>query len=307
MSDIIVDDARHLVFSTPQQKNILQNSKTWYCDATFKAVKSPFTQLFSIHAFVKGEGDTHIKQVPLAFALMSRRRKNDYTQVLNAIIDSLRTVSVKNAVLDFESAMWRAIKSVLPDIRIKGCCFHWRQAVWRKADSLGLRVPYLTSDVINSFIRELLALPYIPEEHIRVCFEKLEERARVAAPAIQELISYTRATWIDSSLWSPGTWSVFNRSVRTNNDTEGWHRRLNSRTRPNQHLYTLINTIYKEAQLVSLQVRMVKDRKLKKYQRIAFKNMQGRLFRLWEKYEKQEIKTSELLSACSHLSRPHLH
>ena len=160
---------------------------------------------------------------------------------------------------------------------------------------------------MNSFIRELLALPYLPEEHIRASFERLEERAQIAAPAVQELISYTRTTWIDSSLWSPDTWSVFNRSVRTNNDTEGWHRRLNARTRPNQQMYTLINTLYKEAQLVPVQVRLVKDRKLKKYQRKVFKNIQGRLFRLWEQYENREIKTSELLSACSHLSAPNLH
>ena len=167
LSDIVVDDARHLVFSTPQQRNILQNSKTWYCDASFKAVKSPFSQLFSIHAFVKGEGEAHIKQDPFAFALMSRRRKQDYIEVFCAIIESLPTMMIQNAVLDFEAAMWRAVRSVFDNVRIKGCCFHWRQAVWRKADFLGLRVPYLISGAMNSFVRELLALPYLPEEYKR--------------------------------------------------------------------------------------------------------------------------------------------
>ena len=49
--------------------SILSQAKIWYVDATFKVVCEPFTQLFSVHAFVKsGE---NVKQVPLLFAIMS--------------------------------------------------------------------------------------------------------------------------------------------------------------------------------------------------------------------------------------------
>ena len=49
--------------------SILPEAKNRYIDATFKVVCKPFTQLFSILAFVKlGE---HAKQIPLLFAIMS--------------------------------------------------------------------------------------------------------------------------------------------------------------------------------------------------------------------------------------------
>ena len=128
----------------------------------------------------------------------------------------------------------------------------------------------------------------------------------LAAPAIQNLVAYVREIWIQSSMWPPESWSVFNRSVRTNNDTEGWHRRLNTRGCANQHMYMLINNLYSEAKLVPVQVQLVRERKLKRHQRKAFKNMQGRLFDLWDRYTRNEIKTSQLLSACSHLSAPHV-
>lgn len=82
-SDVKVDGRRHLVFATENMLNLLTKSKVWYIDGTFKVVKDPFTQLLTIHAFVRcGES---IKQVPLVFILMSGKRKKDYKKVLKAI------------------------------------------------------------------------------------------------------------------------------------------------------------------------------------------------------------------------------
>ena len=52
-------------------------------DGTFKVIKAPFTQLYSIHAFVRQSGD--VKPVPLLFVLMSGKRKRDYGRVLKAV------------------------------------------------------------------------------------------------------------------------------------------------------------------------------------------------------------------------------
>ena len=50
--DVHKNGTRHLIFATDAQLEFLTNAKTWYVDATFKVIKQPFTQLFSVHAFV---------------------------------------------------------------------------------------------------------------------------------------------------------------------------------------------------------------------------------------------------------------
>ncbi|KAI0227997.1 hypothetical protein LSAT2_021485 [Lamellibrachia satsuma] len=55
--DIRVDDRRHLLFASDRMLELLTRAKHWYADATFFVVKRPFTQLFSIHVFLKS-GDT---------------------------------------------------------------------------------------------------------------------------------------------------------------------------------------------------------------------------------------------------------
>ena len=130
-------------------------------DATFKVVKSPFTQLFSIHAFVKQDED--IRHLPLAYTLMSRKRRRDYKKVLQAILDLLpQEIAIEAAVAEFETALWQAMAKVVEDISIQGSVFHWTQAVWRKVQSIGLSTAHTSDQGTYDYVRRLMALNIHP-------------------------------------------------------------------------------------------------------------------------------------------------
>lgn len=53
-----------------------------------------------------------------------------FKQVLQALLQLLpREPAVKQVTLDFEKVVWLAMRSVLPDVQLKGCAFHWTQAL----------------------------------------------------------------------------------------------------------------------------------------------------------------------------------
>ena len=112
-----------MIFATNDQLKLLAKAKRWYADATFKVVRQPFTQLFSIHAFVQRDGN--FKQVPLLFALMSGKRRRDYKKILaktkEILGDSFKLTEI---IIDFEASVWRAIPEIFPDVEIRGCVFH---------------------------------------------------------------------------------------------------------------------------------------------------------------------------------------
>ena len=138
--DVKVDDARHLLFATNLQLDLLEKAKTWYVDATFYAVRQPFQQLFTINAFLRQDDCT--KQLPLAMCIMSRRRKGVYVAIFREISALLPHRPIQRMVLDFENATWRAARVVFPTVVLKGCAVHFSQAIWRRSQECGLQVAY---------------------------------------------------------------------------------------------------------------------------------------------------------------------
>ena len=273
-------------------------------NGTFKLCRPPFTQLFTINAFVRQ--DDHAKQVPLLFVLMSSKRKHDHKKVLKKVLRILPTTpSVEQVTADFESAVWGAFRKVLPEVQLLGCAFQWNQALWRKVQELGLQTAYMRDRATNGYIRRLMALPFLPHETIAATFDSLKPEAKTEP--LQQFVSYIEKDWIRSTVWPPKCLIVFMQSTKTNNDIEGWHHSRNRRAAGRYGLHLFVALLHKEARLVSLQIRLVSERKLKRMQRSTYREVQRRLFELWEAFNKKEKSLKQLLKGCAIINRPMMH
>jgi hypothetical protein len=132
-------------------------------------------------------------------------------------------------VVDFEAAIWTAVKDVLPEVIIKGCAYHWTQAIYRKIQEVGLSTADRKDLATNNLCRRLMAMPLIPPEHIEKMFYELQNDA--TTNKLHDLFQYVERIWIQGTTWGPKTWSVFMEIIQTNNDFEGWHRRFHERPR----------------------------------------------------------------------------
>jgi len=98
-----------------------------------------------------------------------------------------------------------------------------------------------------------MALPLLPADVITAEFHDIACRATI--PPLDTLVDYISRTWISSFLSPPTAWSAYRLPVRTNNDVEGWHYRLNQKARKRHlNLYLLVCLLETEAKCVDLQV-----------------------------------------------------
>lgn len=141
--DIKHDGQRHVIFMSEVQKKYLAEAQEWFMDGTFKCCREPFKQLMSIHVFIRS--GKALKQVPVCFVLMSRRKKKDYKVVLQAILNLLPSrANVEEIVLDFERAVWNVLRKLLPNASLHGCWFHWAQAVYNRVCITNWTFVYVT-------------------------------------------------------------------------------------------------------------------------------------------------------------------
>ena len=63
---------------------------------------------------------------------------------------------------DFEAATWLSLRVVLPNVELKGCLFHFTQAVFRKIQALGLQRAYNVDAGTLALCKNFMALPLLP-------------------------------------------------------------------------------------------------------------------------------------------------
>ena len=103
------------------------------------------------------------------------------------------------------------------------------------------------------------------------------------------------------------TYKIFYyRNIRTNNDIEGWHNRMNQRVSSRHQLqfYLLVKLLHSEAILVELQVELVSQAKLTRIQRKRYRDIQSKIIRLRNRFDNDEIDSYRLLKKCSILAVP---
>ncbi|XP_046579344.1 uncharacterized protein LOC124286932 [Haliotis rubra] len=177
------------------------------------------------------------------------------------------------------------------------------QAIYWKVQNLGLATAYDEDVGTHRFIKKLMGLQFLDSAHIEPAFMKVKQQA--VTQNLIALCEYFESTWIRSSVWTITNWSVFGTAIRTDNDLESWHRRLNQLSgRRCLPFYRLLPLLFREADLLPLQIRLVTDGQLDRRQHAGQRAKADNFFRLWDDFQATTIIVSQLLREVSKLNGP---
>ncbi|CAF2107579.1 unnamed protein product [Rotaria magnacalcarata] len=163
-----------------------------------------------------------------------------YISVLNSILNLCHTNDIclnpKFATIDFEQAAINSIKLVFPNTIVKGCNFHFNKCIYTKLQELGFQSAFIdkkSSDMneinVRNLYKKTCALAFMPPQEISNLWVLIMDEYQ-DIDNIGEFYDYVTNTWIDNDpLFDYTLWNYFDfKSLRTSNNLEGWHPRLNN-------------------------------------------------------------------------------
>ncbi|CAK9292349.1 unnamed protein product [Gordionus sp. m RMFG-2023] len=225
---IPTESNRILVFGTMDMLKLLGAATTIYMDGIFYIVPRLYCQLYTIHVMYENV------MIPVIYALLPDKSRETYIQLFHIVINfcTLKGINFNppNGQTDFEAAAISALRFVFPNIVIKGCFFHYSQALWRKCQALGLVRDYLIDSHVHIVVRRMTTLPFCKENLAEVllsCYSMATNN-----PSLLRFIEYMDHTWLGETALFPHTiWTRYHvDGPRTNNHLEGFHHALKRKT-----------------------------------------------------------------------------
>lgn len=245
------------VFASTQIIAGLGAENELFVDGTFDVVPldGQYAQLIVIHL---GHGE---HSFPFLFILTTNRTQELYARMLRYVEANVCRLRPKSIMMDYERAMRLAIREVYPNTTLRGCLFHYTQAVKRKA---GRKMPgHSRSRLIRKMLGYAKALPLLPASQIMEGFEVVKKEATVVGPLAEPFIAYVEKQWLSGRRESPESISVYKLSNRTNNLVENYNGRLSAKLGKHKSFGRFVTALRREEHHKATQFSQVLENRLR--------------------------------------------
>ncbi|KAJ5066520.1 drab5 [Anaeramoeba ignava] len=226
-------------FSDELAKILYQNQQV-FVDGTFLSAAKPFQQIV---IFMTVDAETN-SFVPVVYCALTNKIHTLYTAAFR-IIQSLFQQRWKPQcfMCDFEKSLQSSIKAVFQPQILKGCYFHFKQALVKRLEKMK-KFQLKDKDTSSALLERIDDLCLVPHDQIPTKIAELQQEF----PNYEDFFDYFERTWI--KLFPPFLWSNFDDPEfvkRTNCSLERYNRRLNDEchhTKPD--LFQMVELLRKE-------------------------------------------------------------
>ena len=120
------------------------------------------------------------------------------------------------------------MKFHFPSIKLRGCFFHFKQAVGRWIFKNGYKVTYTTCLLFQKWFRKLTSLAVCLLEQIKEAWDIIVgESSKLNEINVKPILNYFEKTWMNGD-FPPEDWNQFdNKEDRTNNYVESYNNQIN--------------------------------------------------------------------------------
>ncbi|CAM4775069.1 unnamed protein product [Rotaria magnacalcarata] len=170
----------------------------------------------------------------------------------------------QRVMMDFEKATINVFKRTLRKVELSGCYFHFSQSVLRFLQANGFKETYENDVVFADNIHKTLALAFIEPTIVANAFELL---CTNLDDNYQQILDYIEDNYIErrrgrtrrQAPYPIDFWNMMervkNNMHRTNNNIEGWHRKLNSAFQcSHPTLWSFLDKLMKEENNIHLYI-----------------------------------------------------
>ncbi|XP_067679673.1 uncharacterized protein [Haliotis asinina] len=238
---------------------------------------------------------------PLVYVLLPDRQRVTYTRLFDLLKTKVqetlsRPLAPSVIQTDFELAAIQAAENVFPQADVKGCLFHFCQAIWRKTQERGRAVTYKEDGEVRKWIRGAVGLPLLPLREVQDAWLD----AMNQCPDVRQsdaMNDYIVATWVDDDtrfLWNHHA----TQGPRTNNNLEGFHSRIGkSLLHVHPNIFRFIELIQKVELSERAKLTQIKFRAAPPRRKVVYREKEQRPARLKEQLRRQEKTPFQYLDA----------
>uniref|UniRef100_A0AC34R8R0 MULE transposase domain-containing protein n=1 Tax=Panagrolaimus sp. JU765 TaxID=591449 RepID=A0AC34R8R0_9BILA len=130
-----LDDKKLAIFCTDLQLKWIAESEVLTGDATFSTRPLPSSQVFFMHGLINGEW------VTLLTAVMTSKTERDYDRIVDFIKERWNELNLTPKFdrmhFDYKQGLQNAFKKLCGPEKVRGCLFHYAQAIIQKMGELG--------------------------------------------------------------------------------------------------------------------------------------------------------------------------
>lgn len=236
------DGKRILIFCRKDVRAMVKSFSHILCDGTFKSCPKTFRQLYTIHAF----NEKSKSVTPIIYCLLPDKKQETYEILFRLIKSVFPAWKPLKVTMDYEKAAMKAVAKVYNGIEIKGCYFHFNRCLFRKAKQLKISSP-----VKQRHVSRCAGIARLPPELTASGIEYVM-RMSPSGMDIKKFNAYFKTQWLEKTNFNK-TCCCSEEQLRTTNNVEGWHSRINRYIgKKNITIADLLNILIKETKITNI-------------------------------------------------------